>query len=67
MLQAKQAQRMETRQLGIRDPLPPQLSSSNALLKSLAQGANRVSSQHPQDCVPLTGARPDTTGQRRLL
>ena len=44
-LPAKQAQRAESRQLGIRDPLPPQLSSSNALLKSLAQGANRVS--HP--------------------
>ena len=39
---AKQAQRIETRQLGIRDPPPPQLSGSNALLKSLAQGANRV-------------------------
>ncbi len=40
---AEQAQRTETRQLGIRDPLPPQLTGSNALLKSLAQGANRVS------------------------
>lgn len=37
-----QAQRPEQRQLGIRDPTPRQLSSSNALLKSLAQGSNRV-------------------------
>ena len=42
--QAKQMQCPETRQLGIRDPPPPKLSGSNALLSSLAKGANRVSS-----------------------
>ncbi len=44
-LPAKHAQRAEPRQLGIMDPSPPQLSDNNTLLKSLAQGANRVS--HP--------------------
>lgn len=42
--QAKQMQCPEKRQLGIRDPPPPKLSGSNALLSSLAKGANRVSS-----------------------
>ena len=42
-LLVKQPPRAETRRLGIRDPPPPQLSGSNALLSSLAHGANRVS------------------------
>ena len=63
---AKQVQRAEARQLGIRDPPPPQLSGSNALLQSLAQGANRVSNPSSQSLWWPTGARYERTSIRCL-